>query len=254
MNNFNEFDQPLGPEKNTSSVISHAFENFKSVYIYGIAYIIFAFLISFVISLLFPGSSLSPSTMTEVIDAYKNGNTDEVSEIILSNQDISWASQGVSSLASIIGGALLYPLTAGLIYINHKNNTKQNIEISDLFIGYKQNTVNLILYGLVISILATIGLVFCLLPGIYVYIAGFVGLPIVFFGNKNVSDGLSLSFSTTNQNLGLALGVAILGFLIAISGVLLCGIGAIITLPFIYSASYSLYCALFGTPHEILEN
>ena len=254
MSNFNEFDQPIGPEKNTSSIISHAFENFKSVFVYGIVYIIFAFLISFIISLLFPGSSLSPSTMTEVIDAYKNGNTDEVRDIILSNQDISWVSQGFSSLASLISGALLYPLTAGLIYINHKNNTKQNIEISDLFIGYKQNTVNLILYGLVISILATIGLVFCLFPGIYVYIAGFIGLPIVFFGNKNVSDGLNLSFSTTNQNFGTVLGVAVLAFLISISGVLLCGIGALITLPFIYSASYSLYCALFGTPYEINRN
>ena len=164
MSNFNEFDQPIGPEKNTSSIISHAFENFKSVFVYGIAYLIFAFFISFIISLLFPGSSLSPSTMTEVIDAYKNGNTDEVRDIILSNQDISWVSQGFSSLASLISGALLYPLTAGLIYINHKNNTKQNIEISDLFIGYKQNTVNLILYGLIISILAAIGLIFCLIP------------------------------------------------------------------------------------------
>ena len=67
MSNFNEFDQPIGPEKNTSSIISHAFENFKSVFVYGIVYIIFAFLISYIISLLFPGSSLSPSTMTECI-------------------------------------------------------------------------------------------------------------------------------------------------------------------------------------------
>jgi hypothetical protein len=37
---------------------------------------------------------------------------------------------------------------------------------------------------------------------LYVH-CGFVGLPIVFFGNKNVSDGLSLSFKTTNDNLDL---------------------------------------------------
>ena len=250
MSNFNEFDRPSSPEKNASSIISHAFENFKSVFVYGIAYIIFAFLIGFLISLIFPGSSLSMGTMKEILESYKNGNTEEIKDIILSNQDISWVSQGFSSLASLVSGALLYPLTAGLVYINHKNNTKQNIELSDLFIGYKQNTGNLIFYGLVISLLATIGTLFCLLPGLYVYIAGFVGLPIVFFGNKNLSEGLNLSFSTTNQNFGLVLGVAILAFLISISGFLLCGIGAIITLPFIYSASYSLYCALFGTPYE----
>ena len=42
------------------------------------------------------------------------------------------------------------------------------------------------------------------------YIVGFVGLPIVFFGNKNVSEGLSLSFNATNDNFGLVLGVAVL--------------------------------------------
>jgi hypothetical protein len=102
---------------------------------------------------------------------------------------------------------------SGIIYMTHKSNTQQNIEISDLFIGYKQNTGNLILYGLVITILAYAGFVFCLLPGLYVLIAGFVGLPIVFFGNKNVSDGISLSFKATNDNFGLVLVVAILGFL-----------------------------------------
>ena len=79
-----------------------------------------------------------------------------------------------------------------------------------MFIGYKQNTVNIMLYGFVISVLASIGSFFCLLPGLYIYIVGFVGLPIVFFGNKNVSEGLSLSFNATNDNFGLVLGVAVL--------------------------------------------
>ena len=251
MSNFDEFDRPIGPEKDTSSIISHAFENYKGVLIYGILYIIIAFFIEFLLSLVFPGSSLSPDTIKEIIESSKSGETDAIKDIILSNQDISFGSQAFSILASLISGALLYPLTAGMVYINHKNNSKQQIEVTDLFIGYKQNTLNLMLYGLVISVLASIGTLLCVIPGIYIYIIGFVGLPIVFFGNKNLSEGLNLSFSTTNQNLGLVLGVAILGFLISISGVLLCGIGILLTLPFIYSASYSLYCALFGTPYEI---
>ena len=174
--------------------------------------------------------------------------------MILENQNSGFGSTAFSMLSSLVSTVILYPFSVGIIYMTHKSNTQQNIEISDLFIGYKQNTGNLILYGLVITILAYAGFVFCLLPGLYVLIAGFVGLPIVFFGNKNVSDGISLSFKTTNDNFGLVLVVAILGFLISISGYLLCCIGAIATLPFINSVSYSLYCALFGTPYEVNKN
>lgn len=251
MSNFEEFDRTIGPEKETSSIISHAFENYKSVFVYGILYLVIVFLLEFLLSLIFPGSSLGPDTIKEIIESSKSGDTDAIKDIILSNQDVGFAAQGLSMFASIISGALLYPLATGLVYITHKNNSKQQIEISDMFIGYKQNTVNLILYGLVISILAGIGTLLCIIPGIYIYIVGFVGLPIVFFGNKNLSEGLNLSFNTTNNNFGLVLGVAVLAFLISISGILLCGIGALVTLPFIYSASYSLYCALFGTPYEI---
>ncbi len=92
----------------------------------------------------------------------------------------------LSIIISSIFGALLYPLTAGLIFIAHKYNSKQNIDISDLFIGYKQNTVNLILYGLLMSVITTIGFYLCILPGIYFAIVSIIGLPIIFFENQEV--------------------------------------------------------------------
>jgi len=251
MSNFDEFDRPIGPEKDTGSIISHAFENYKNIIGYAILFVIISFLISTGISLLFPGINIGLDTYKEIIEAAKSGDSESIKDIVAEYQDLGFGARSFTILASIIASVILYPLKAGLIYITHKSNTKQNIEFSDLFIGYKQNTVNIMLYGFVISVLASIGSFFCLLPGLYIYIVGFVGLPIVFFGNKNVSEGLSLSFNATNDNFGLVLGVAVLAFLIKISGYLLCLIGAIATLPYIFSASYSLYCALFGTPYEV---
>lgn len=251
MSNFNEFDRPIGPEKETGSIISHAFENYKNIIGYAILFVIISFLISTGISLLFPGVNIGLDMYKEIIEAAKSGDSEGIKDIVTEYQDLGFGARSFTILASVIGSVILYPLHAGLVYMTHKSNTNQNIELSDMFIGYKQNTLNLMLYGLVISILATIGTFLCFIPGIYIYIVGFAGLPIVFFGNKNVSEGLSLSFNTTNNNFGLVLGVAVLAFLISISGYLLCLIGAIVTLPFIYSASYSLYCALFGTPYEI---
>lgn len=251
MDNFSEFERPIGPEKNSSSIISHAWKNFKGVFLYGIVYLLFAFLISYIISLLFPGMSLSPGTMKEIIESYKSGNVEEIQDIISTSHEFNMTTQGISTLASFVGSALLYPLTAGLVYINHKHNSGKEISFMDLLIGYKQNTLHLILYGLIISFLAGIGTLFCILPGIYFYLVGFVGLPIVFFGNKTTSEGLRESFKYTKENFGLALTVGFIGLLISISGILLCGMGILFTFPFIYSASYSLYCAIFGTPYEI---
>lgn len=254
MSNFSEFEKPLAPQKESGSIISHAWENYKSIFGYAILFCLIAFAVETIISMLFPGGSMGMDAYKEIIEAAKSGDSEGLKDIISDYQDSGFGARAFGMLASVISGAILYPLSAGLVYITHKNNTQQSIEFSDLFIGYRQNTVNLILYGLIISILASIGTLLCVLPGIYVYIVGFVGLPIVFFGNKTVSEGLNLSFSTTNNNFGLVLVVAILGFLISISGFLLCIIGAIFTLPFVYTLSYSLYCALFGTPYEVNKN
>lgn len=254
MSNFSEFDRPLAPQKESGSIISHAWDNYKSIIGYAILFWLISFIIRSVISMLFPGATMGLDFYKELIETTRSGNSEGLKDILMDYQDSGFGSTAFTLLASTVSSIVLYPLSVGLIYITHKNNTKQNIEFSDLFIGYRQNTGNIILYGIVISILASIGTFFCLLPGIYVYIVGFVGLPIVFFGNKNISEGLSLSFNTTNDNFSLVLVVAILGFLISISGYLLCFIGAIVTLPFIHTLSYSLYCSLFGTPFEINKN
>lgn len=251
MSDFNEFDRPLGPEKNTSGIIAHAWENYKGVIGYGILFAVIISLVEFLFSLLFPGSPLNPKMLREIIDASKNNDVNSIKEIIEANRTSGFGGMALSFIPSLVSKVLLFPLSAGLLYITHKFNTRQNILISDLFVGYRQNTANLLLYGLVIHVLANIGIFLCVLPGIYMYIVGFVGLPFVFFGNKNLSEGLNVSFNTTNQNFGLVLGTAILAALISVSGFLLCCIGIFITQSFLIIAAYSLYCALFGTPYEV---
>lgn len=251
MSDFNDLDRPLGPEKSTGSIISHAWENYKGVIGYGILFALLVYLFEFLLSLLFPESPLNPKMIREIIDASKTNDVNSIKDIIEANKGTGLGRMAVSFIPSFLSKVLLFPLSAGLLYITHKYNTRQNLLFSDFFVGYRQNTANLLLYGLVIHVLANIGIVLCVLPGIYMYIVGFVGLPFVFFGNKNVSDGLNVSFNATNQNFGLVLGTAILAGLISISGFLLCCVGVFITKSFFIVASYSLYCALFGSPYEV---
>ena len=152
MDNFSEFERPLAPQKDSGSIISHAWENYKNIIGYAILFFIIVFVVSSLISLLFPGAQVGMNFYKEIIESAKSGNSEDLKNMILENQNSGFGSTAFSMLSSLVSTVILYPLSVGIIYMTHKSNTQQNIEISDLFIGYKQNTGNLILYGLVITI------------------------------------------------------------------------------------------------------
>lgn len=242
MNDFNEFTPSPAPEKSTGSVISHAWENYKTVVLFGIVLMVITAVASSLLGSLLQfalGISDDPELMNEAIRT-KNY------ELLLDSP----AFISKSSL-SFITNLLLLPMYAGFIYMVHKANSQQEATFSDLFIGYKQNTAQIILYGFLSQILISIGLLFCVIPGILLASVLFIGLPIVFFENKTAVQALQKSFEIGKANWGTLLGITIVAYLIGISGVLLCCIGILASLPFIYAAMYSAYCAYVGTPTEI---
>lgn len=252
MSNFSEFERPLAPQKESGSIISHAWENYKGIFIYALLYIVIAFILGFIFSLFLPSGNVEG--YKEIIESVKNGKSVDYESIIANQSSMGIGSSILSMVISSIFGALLFPLSAGLIFIAHKFNSKQNIDISDLFIGYKQNTVNLVLYGLLMSVITTIGFYMCILPGIYLSIVGIIGLPIIFFENKTPVEALKKALNITNSDFGTFLVIGILTFLIAISGFILCCVGALFTAGFVYSVQYSTYCAYCGTPYEVNKN
>lgn len=239
MDTFQEFDQPSGPEKSAGAIISHAFEVYKGVFLYAIA----ALLISFAVSLIVqPISGFNQADMLE--------------EMKSSGGDIPdlWAIPGfafyggLSSLVSL----LMAPLYVGVIYIANKYNLQEKISFSDLFIGYKQNFLNILIYALISSIILGISFAMCVLPGLFVMPFLLLGYPILLFENASFSQALSKSFSIAKENYGTFLGASILGLLISIVGVFLCGFGLIFTLPFFLVVMYSTYCAFCGRPRAII--
>ncbi len=249
MNHFSEFERPLAPQKESGSIISHAWENYKGIFIYALLYMVIAIVVGYIFSLFLP--SEGTESYKEIIDSIRNGKSIDFEEINALQGSMGYTSYILNFVISAIFGALLFPLSAGLIFIAHKYNSKQNIDISDLFIGYKQNTVNLILYGLLMSVITTVGYYSCILPGIYLSIVGITGLPIIFFENKTPIEAFKKALNITNSDFGTFLVIGILTFLISLSGLLLCCVGVLLTGGFVYSVQYSTYCAYFGTPYEI---
>jgi uncharacterized membrane protein len=241
MSEFNEFDQQGSvPNRDTGSIISHAFEMYKGVFGYGVVAMII-YLIGGVIIQTVTGFN-SANILEEVKSS--GGNFDY------------WNAPGFSLYmgASSLFGLLLAPLYVGLIYMVNKYNTKNPVEFSDLFIGYRQNFVNILIYSFLSGLISTVAAALCFFPVIFVYPFLLIGYPILLFENASATDALSKSFNIAKENYGVFLLTGLLGALISFAGLILCGIGIILTAPFMMVVMYSTYCAFLGKPRQIMYN
>lgn len=238
MSEFNEFDQQGSvPNRETGSIISHAFEMYKGVLGYAVVAMIVYMLGGYIIQLIFGIDSAS--MVEEMRESGGNFNY--------------WSTPGLPLYmgASSLFGLLLSPLYVGLIYIVNKYNTKNPIEFSDLFIGYRQNFVNILIYSLLTWLISSVALALCVLPIFFVYSLLLIGYPVLLFENASATDALSKSFNIAKENYGTFLATGLLGVLISMAGIILCGIGIILTAPFIMIVMYSTYCAFVGKPRQI---
>lgn len=243
MSDFNEFDeQGSVPNRDTGSIISHAFEMYKGVILYAVVAAIIYYIGDFFLQ------SISGFNYWSDFSDYEDFDGD-YSQINYFNRP------GTSLYFSGYGllGIFLSPLFVGLIYITNKFNTKIAIEFSDLFIGYRQNLGNILLYSLITNIILWISVIMCIVPVFFVFPLFFIGYPILLFENATAMDAISKTYNIAKENYGVFLGSAFLGVLISVAGVVLCCIGIIFTYPFVYIAMYSVYCAYLGKPRQIIN-
>ena len=243
MSDFNEFDeQGSVPNRDTGSIISHAFEMYKGVILYAVVAAIIYYIGDFFLQ------SISGFNYWSDFRDYEDFDGD-YSQINYFNRP------GTSLYFSGYGllGIFLSPLFVGLIYITNKFNTKIAIEFSDLFIGYRQNLGNIVLYSLITNIILWISVIMCIVPVFFVFSLFFIGYPILLFENATAMGAISKTYNIAKENYGVFLGSAVLGVLISIAGVVLCCVGIIFTYPFVYIAMYSVYCAYLGKPRQIIN-
>lgn len=239
MSTFQQFSETNRP-KNWSDIISDAFDLYKGIILYGILAMVLYFGVSM---LLQPLTGFSSQTLSD--------------EIISADGDFGdidlWAIPGVKLYYGLSGilSLLLAPLYVGVVYLANRYHYQQPLRVNDLFIGYRQNFVNILLYTLVSSIIMSIAFILCVLPALFVMPLFLLGYPILLFENASFSEAISKSFRIAKDNYGIFLLVSVVGFLISIAGVLLCGIGIIASFPFFMVVMYSAYCAFCGAPRQL---
>lgn len=152
----------------------------------------------------------------------------------------------IISSASIIGLVLGGPTMGGLYVLMLKRLRGQPATFGDLFIGYSVAFLPLMLAHIVSQLLTTVGLLCCLLPGIYLAVGWVFTLPLIIDKRLDFWPAMELSRKVVSKHWWTIFGLLLLSGLVAACGVLLCCIGILAALPIGFASLACAYENIFG--------
>ena len=175
-----------------------------------------------------------------------------------------WSLVGGFLVLAVIGGMLsllgLIPLLGLLLnvlvapalglgatawFLAHARGQRPSVSL--IFSQFPRFGEALALY-LVSVILIAIGMLFCLLPGLYLAFAWGAAWGLLADRRGGFWDCLEISRRVLTAHFGWVLLLALVLSLVAASGILLCGVGALVTMPLAYLAYAVAYTRLFDAP------
>jgi hypothetical protein len=154
---------------------------------------------------------------------------------------------GVPILGALAAPLFTGVLNGGLFLLFLKLIRGQRADFGDAFAGFSLAFVPLMLAGLVSHLLTIVGLLCCILPGIYLAIAWMFTLPLVIDKRLDFWPAMELSRRVITRNWWPMFGLAILCFLIVLLGLLACIIGVFVAMPVVMGAVAFAYEDVFSS-------
>ena len=235
------------------NVLNTGFDTFKKTFLYGALAL---FLMSIVI-LLFSGGTFIAFDLTT-----------KLQELITDVNFMTDFQQSTPYIAIQLSAILIFslfaPLTAGIIYINHKAYLNQDISFNDVFSLYRSKKfLDLFLASVLLGIIGiafeylsnqfnhqliiTIGIS---LVSSFFSILTFLATPIIIFTDESFVSAIGKSINLVIRKPFHFIIVGIVGGLIAIIGVLGCIIGLFFTIPIFYSFIYASFIEITDIEQE----
>jgi hypothetical protein len=144
--------------------------------------------------------------------------------------------------APLLSGVLL----GGLYWFYLKLIRGEEATVADAFVGFSVAFVQLMLAGLVTTALTSVGLLLCLVPGVYLMVAWIFTLFLVIDKKMEFWPAMETSRKVVNQQWWSVFALALLAALVFIAGGLAFGIGIALTGPLAIGAVAYLYEDVFG--------
>src|ERR1035441_1251212 len=161
---------------------------------------------------------------------------------------VSRSSSSTEISAWALGWLLCAPLMGGL-YFHFLNKIRGGrVRTETAFSGFSNSFLQLVLAGLVSEVLTALGLVCCLLPGIYLSVAWFLTLPLVIDKRLDFWPAMRVSRKTISRHWWKFLGFLLMLGLVNLAGLMACGIGVFITIPVSLAALMYAYEDIFNPP------
>jgi hypothetical protein len=155
----------------------------------------------------------------------------------------------IPALGTVASLVLTFPLWGGLDWLFLKRIRGEPADMSDAFAGFTLAFAPLVWASIVIQLLTFVGLVLCVLPGIYLFVAwwGFTAL-IILDKKLDFWPAMELSRQVVNRHWWTVFALVLLVLLVGSAGVLLLGVGVFLTLPLAVAASVYAYEDIFNRP------
>jgi hypothetical protein len=167
-------------------------------------------------------------------------------ELVMNN---FWLLVGASFLINLIVGSVGIiggPLMGGLYWLFLKRIRGEPAQLGDAFAGFSMGFLPLFLAYLVIVILGLLGLLCCLIPGVYLLVSWAFALPLIIDRKLDFWPAMELSRKIVSRHWWLLFGFILLCILVRLLGLLACCIGVFVTTPIATAALMYAYEDIFG--------
>ena len=162
---------------------------------------------------------------------------------------ISIACAIIPILGPLLSMFITPPLYAGYFIVAKKIIHNEPYEFGDFFKGFDY-LVQLFLGNLIVSIFVTIGIVFCIIPGIYLAVAYIWVTMFIVFAGLEFWPAMEMSRKVITKNWFSFLGFIIVLGLINLLGLLALGVGLLVTIPSTKLALFAAYNDIVGTNRQ----
>lgn len=217
-------------------IISQSIDLFKKVWLQGFLTVLIIAIISFCITFIFGLLGLGADQSTLI----NNFNLEAFVDYYFSNMLYSIPQTVISSSLSIV-------LIGAFYRICKQKDLNENVS-DDYFYFFKGEYLGKIfLLGLIYSLIAVLAQLLFFIPYIYVFVP-LAYFSIIFAHNPDLSveQIIKLSFSIGNKKWLISFGTLFVLGLLALLGILGCGIGILFTISLIYMPIYIIYKQIIG--------
>jgi uncharacterized membrane protein len=139
-------------------------------------------------------------------------------------------------------------MMGGLYGLYLKKIRGEPASFEDAFVGFSVAFVPLMLGYIVSGLLGGIGLLFCLVPGIYLLVSWAFTLPLVFDKHLDFWEAMEVSRKVVGRHWWGLFGFFIVCGLLALAGLFACCVGIFVTTAIVQVAFICAYEDIFGSP------